>query len=568
MEFKQLLLSWQVILLVFFIIGSIWAISPKPDSKGILVSSIGEGAFYDKLDPGTIIYSANLVGQSSREINNLADLLGFQGSKGYLYLSTDKGSKTIFLDGNETFNLSVESLRTSNLKFGLDIEGGIRALLEPQINESENETVSVSEIISILETRVNVYGLRQAEFRDISVGDEKLVMVQIAGGTKEEIFELLSKEGKFEAKIPLRIDNGAHFVLGQFLYGENKEYEVQIIGNDSFEINGQSHILEETFYLEEVKFYAKNITGKSVVLEVLVFNSEDILEVGVPAQSNYLGPSGTGGYSFRFGVVLSPEGAKRFAETTQNLGKVVSPSGGGSYLSEKIYFYLDGKETDALSISGDLRGKEVTNPVITGGGTTEEEAFKNRDSLMAVLKSGNLPVEVKVVSLDQLNATLGGSYLYLILLAGISAIIIVASFMFIRYKSAWISLGVMMTMLSEVILILGFAALTNWNLSTLALAGIVAAIGFGVDDQILIIDETSKKKERYTLKEGLKRAFFMIFGAGATTIAAMVPILIVGFGAYKEIGGFALTTIIGVLVGILITRPAFSKYVEFILSKE
>ncbi len=122
-------------------------------------------------------------------------------------------------------------------------------------------------------------------------------------------------------------------------------------------------------------------------------------------------------------------------------------------------------------------------------------------------------------------------------------------------------------MFSEVLIILGFAALTNWNLSTLALAGIVAAIGFGVDDQILIIDETRKKEKKYSIKEGLKRAFFMIFGAGATTIFAMLPILVIGFGVYKEIAGFALTTIIGVLVGILITRPAFSKYVEYILAK-
>lgn len=131
-----------------------------------------------------------------------------------------------------------------------------------------------------------------------------------------------------------------------------------------------------------------------------------------------------------------------------------------------------------------------------------------------------------------------------------------------------ISLGVIATMLCEVVIILGFAALTQWNLSALALAGLIAAIGFGVDNQIFIVDETVKKKEKYSVREGIKRAFFMIFGTGATTICAMLPILILGFGVFKEIGGFALTTIVGVLVGIFITRPAFSKYVEWLSEKD
>ncbi|HIE41051.1 MAG TPA: preprotein translocase subunit SecD, partial [Candidatus Aenigmarchaeota archaeon] len=207
------------------------------------------------------------------------------------------------------------------------------------------------------------------------------------------------------------------------------------------------------------------------------------------------------------------------------------------------------------------------NPIITGYGKTKEEAEKNRDSLKAILKSGNIPTELKILSIDKLNPSLGENYLYVVGLAGIVAIFLVSIVIFFRYRNLKISLGVIGTMLSEVIIILGFAALTKWNLSTLALAGIVAAIGFGVDDQILIIDETRKKKERYSLREGLKRAFFMILGAGATTIFAMLPILFAGFATYREIGGFAMTTIIGILVGILITRPAFAKYIEHILVK-
>ncbi|MCK4730261.1 MAG: MMPL family transporter [Candidatus Aenigmarchaeota archaeon] len=564
MGFKRLLLSWQVLLLLFCIVGSIAIINPKINPSGVIVTSVGTGAFEGKIDLGTVIYSANMIGQESKEITNLIDLLQFQGERGYLNLNTDKGTKNIKLQEADLFNISIIKTESSNLKFGLDIDGGIRALLESVQSLQGNETnVTTGEIISVLETRINVYGLRQAEFRELKVGGKDLIMVQIAGGTRDEIIDLLSREGNFEAKIPITVKNSSYFTLGNFVDGEVEDYLVEILDNTTIKINENIYSINDTFVLKGIEFNLKNLTSNKVVIEGLVYTTKEITSIGIPASSNYFGKT-EGGYKFQFGVVVSPEGAKKFAEITQNSDKIITP--GGSQLSERIYFYLDGKETDALTIAGDLKGREIMNPIITGHGETEEEARQNMNQLKAVLKSGNLPVELKVVSMDQLSATLGGGYLYLIAMAGLTAIFLISAVIYIRYRNLKISAGVMMTMLAEAIIIFGFAALTGWNLSTLAFAGIVAAIGFGVDDQILIIDETRNKKERYSLKEGLKRAFFMIFGAGATTICAMLPILFAGFGVYKEIGGFALTTIIGVLVGILITRPAFSKYVEYVLA--
>ena len=56
----------------------------------------------------------------------------------------------------------------------------------------------------------------------------------------------------------------------------------------------------------------------------------------------------------------------------------------------------------------------------------------------------------------------------------------------------------------------------------------------------------------------------MIFGAGGTVIAAMIPLMIIGFGLLR---GFAITTIIGVLIGILIARPAFGDIVKKIIKE-
>jgi len=93
---------------------------------------------------------------------------------------------------------------------------------------------------------------------------------------------------------------------------------------------------------------------------------------------------------------------------------------------------------------------------------------------------------------------------------------------------------------------------------TPSIAGIIAGMGTGVNDQIVILDE-SVSNLRISMKERIKRALFIIIGAFFTIVAAMLPLFWAGAGLLR---GFALTTIIGVTVGILITRPAFAEVIR------
>ena len=113
-------------------------------------------------------------------------------------------------------------------------------------------------------------------------------------------------------------------------------------------------------------------------------------------------------------------------------------------------------------------------------------------------------------------------------------------------------------MFSEMFITLGIAALISWNLDAPSIAGIIAGMGTGVNDQIVILDESISNKH-LSLKERIKRALFIIVGAFFTIVAAMLPLFWAGAGMLR---GFALTTIIGVTVGILITRPAFAEIVR------
>jgi len=128
---------------------------------------------------------------------------------------------------------------------------------------------------------------------------------------------------------------------------------------------------------------------------------------------------------------------------------------------------------------------------------------------------------------------------------------------------------IIVTMLAEIVLILGMAAFIGWNLDLAAIAGILVAVGTGVDDQIVILDEVShrekERERRMNWKDRMKRAFFIIMAAYFTTVVAMVPLLWAGAGLVK---GFALTTILGVTLGVFVTRPAFAAVAEVVMEKD
>jgi len=141
------------------------------------------------------------------------------------------------------------------------------------------------------------------------------------------------------------------------------------------------------------------------------------------------------------------------------------------------------------------------------------------------------------------------------------AIIAVSIVIFIRYRDPKIVIPIIVTSITEALLVLGIAGMIQWTIDLPAIAGLIASIGTGVNDQIIITDEIDKKreKEQLNMKRKIKNAFFIVFSAAATIVAAMIPLLTVGAGGVM---GFAFTTIVGVFVGILITRPAYAKFLS------
>ena len=192
-------------------------------------------------------------------------------------------------------------------------------------------------------------------------------------------------------------------------------------------------------------------------------------------------------------------------------------------------------------------------------------ALQNMKKLQTILITGSLPVKLNVVKIDSISPVLGSTFLRDAIRMLIFAILAVTAVIFLRYRKASIVIPIMITALSEVIIILGIAALIGWNIDVAAIAGLLAAVGTGVDDQIVIMDESSRKNSETSWIRKMKNAFFIIFAAYFTGVASMIPLLFAGAGLLK---GFALTTIIGISVGVFVTRPAFAAVAEELYKEE
>ena len=460
---------------------------------------------------------------------------------GCLILSVIAIRPHYMMDSDGTISISTD------IEKGLDLEGGVRALLVPE----EYSPEIISDIIAKLTVRVNAVGLTETKIFPVS---NRYIQVEMAGKSEEEIRTILEQQGKFEAKINRYVtlkDSEGILEFGQ-------DYTVIAENNsDTIIIDGQELDINDTITLEDVEFKYINNTDGTITLAGLVYTGDDIEKVFKDAQHARVEPV-QDQYKFTFDIILSKEAAQRFAKITKKIPIDI----GTEYITSDIDLYLDDMLTDSLRISEGLRGSVQSTITISGPGETRESTLIKMKMLQSILESGALPTKISIEKIDSISPTLGAKFMQTAIASIITAIIAVSILIFIRYKDFRIAIPIFLTSVSEVIIILGFAAWIHWTIDLAAIAGIIAAVGTGIDAQIVITDEGRKKGRAIeSMKSRLKNAFFIIFTAAATTIAAMTPLMFVGAGVVK---GFAITTILGVLIGVIITRPAYGKILEFL----
>lgn len=504
-DLMKIIFSGRVLVLISVLLMSLFAIAPNFDAEGLEVKRVEaeSSASVNGIEADMVLYSLNGI-----RINDLNDfqnsLIDFKNGE-IIEVITDSGKSSIVYDNGIGF--SVGEIPASNLKKGIDLVGGVRVVLKPDTNDE----AQILDMIDLIEQRLNVFGVADLSIRNSrDLEGTNYIIAEIAGASKEEVLDLVAKQGKFEAKI-----------------------------------------------VDEVVF-----TGGADIKSVCRSGECS----GIPLQQG-CGPSEEGwNCQYFFRVDISRESAERHADLTSKLDVV------DGYLSEKLDLYLDDELVNSLFISEGLQGDVSTSFTIQGPGSGLSEETAIRDALDSMKKmqtlliTGSLPFSVEVERVDVISPTLGDNFFTSSILAIVLAIFAVGGVIFVRYRKASISIPIIITGLSEVFIILGFAALIRHNIDLASIAGILAAVGTGVDDQIVITDEVlyGRRSEEKWLKR-MKNAFLIIFAAYITMLAAMIPLFSLGAGVLK---GFALTTIVGVTIGVFVTRPAYARMLEVLMEKD
>jgi preprotein translocase subunit SecD len=471
---------------------------------GLSIKSVGLGSelLEQGMSTGEILISIN--GEKIESLENYFSITNsLLPSTENQRISLQTNKKEYILFTNESLPIILEEVSKTNIKTGLDISGGARALVKP---EQEVTDTQLQDLISVSRNRFDVFGISDVQIKAVTdLSGDRFMLVEVAGATPTDLEDLLAKQGKFEA----RIGNHTAFVGGD-------EDITNVCRNDAT---------------------CASVTG--------CFES------------------GNGYFcNFAFTIYLSEEAAQRHADITSEIP--LDAESGGQYLEENLTLVLDEIEVDALRISKGLKGQVTTQISIQGSGQGEsqEAAFSDAQAsmnqLQTVLITGSLPYKLEIVKLDTISPLLGDQFVFLILLAGAVAIFLVGIIVFVRYRKLKISLALLLTSFSELAIILGIASLIGWNLDLASIAGILATVGTGVDQQIVILDE-ARMKGSTSIKRRMKMALFVVMTAYLTSLVSLLPLYWAGAGLFK---GFAFTTIIGITAGVFITRPAFADIIK------
>ncbi|MDB5689173.1 MAG: secD [Sphingomonas bacterium] len=239
-------------------------------------------------------------------------------------------------------------------------------------------------------------------------------------------------------------------------------------------------------------------------------------------------------------------GGRKFARVTQeNVGKPFA-------------MILDNQVLSAPNINEPILGGSAQ---ISGNFTVE-----SANQLAIALRSGKLPVALKVIEERTVGPQLGADSIRAGVLASVIATIAVIVFMLLTYGRFGVYAN--MAVVINVLIILGVMAIFNATLTLPGIAGFVLTIGTAVDANVLINERIREEKRRnrspmQSVELGYKEASRTIFEANTVHFISGLVMLMLGSGPVK---GFAVVLLIGIFVSyftaVFFTRMMAASYLR------
>lgn len=424
------------------------------------------------------------------------------------------------------------------VQLGLDLQGGVRMILEPTgtINgveydelSEEGKITALNQVISVLDNRVDQYGVVNPEIR-VFGGDR--ILVNLPGTTNTE---------------------SARSLIGQTAMLEFRR--VLQVGEDALDELIPTSSSQELFRNDEgIPFLVDS--------EVLITGAA-LAGAKVETQTSL---QAAGRYQIR--LEFSPEGAQAFARVIDRMD-----------VGELLAIILDGKVYSAPAIAQTIkdaaaRGWQniIDTTTITGGFDSESVKI-----LAIALRAGALPISIKIAEETTIGPSLGADSIRRGMMTIIIGFALILLYMFAFYRV----LGVVSNVALILNMLIVFAALSAFGavLTLPGIAGIILTIGMTVDANVIIFERV--KEERRTgksplaaIRAGFEKSLSTLFDANITTLITALILLMLGTGPIR---GFAVTLGIGVLGSLfcalvvsrlLMEKTGFSSFIPVKISQE
>lgn len=420
-------------------------------------------------------------------------------------------------DGTTDISLNVEQ------SLGLDLVGGLRVLLQAELPPGSYTAEDLRQAANNVARRVNALGVTEPTVQ-VQGGDR--ILVELPGITDPE-----------QAIATIRQTALLEFV------------NFSGLGGRVFEFQGRPILTTQQVFIRDQRGTTEegSATGEAPLVNPNNGLPFETVVTGADLQAASAQLMQTGDWIINF--ELTPNGASVFGPYT------------ASNIGQPLAIVLDGVLISAPTIQARLD----TGGIIEGDFTQEEA-----QQLALQLRSGALPIPLRVESSSTVGATLGQESVNLSIRAGIIGVIVVFLFMSIYYRVP--GLAAVLALIMFMLINYAVFKLIPVTLTLPAITGFLISIGTAVDGNILIFERIkeelrSKKSLEEALVVGFDRAWQSIRDSNLSTILICGVLFLFGQTPGASIvAGFAVTLALGLIINlftaIIVTRTFLNVFVS------
>ena len=597
---KNLMVIFLVAIGVLYALPNLYGEDPAVQISGTRGQEADSGVLSEVQ---TVLKDNNLITKSV-VLENGSILVRFDNTDAQL-LAKDKITEKLGTNYSVALNLApatpkwLSSIGGNPMKWGLDLRGGVRFLMEVDMNSAlskrqeqlqdslrtelrkekyQYSAIKSAENFSTIVTLANPdqlsdvqrYLRKQHPTLDIRAISDNTLSLALSDAALNEAREsaieqnlsILRKRvtelGVAEAviqrqgaeRIVVELPGVQDTARAKEILGATATLEFRLVnGNANLDAAARGMVTSDS----EVKYDRNN--RPIVLYKRAVLGGEHITNASSGVDQNTSRP--------QVSVTLDSEGGEIMSQTTRaNIQKPMAT------------LYVEYKDSGKKDENGKTilqKHEEVINVATIQGRFGSQFQITGIDSpaeaqnLAVLLRSGALIAPIQIVEERTIGPSLGAQNVEQGLQASFWGLMVVVVFMIIYYRKFGIIADI--ALIANIVLLVGLMSLLPGATLTMpGIAGIVLAVGMSVDANVLIFERIKEEIRngrpiQQAINEGYNGAFSSIFDANLTTILTAVALYAVGTGPIK---GFAITLSLGIAISMFTAITGTRSIVNFL----